>query len=70
VSPSRPDDLPQNWVWAGAGRITPELLRSEIPDLESRRAFVSGPPAMVADLRSALKKIGLRRVTADYFSGY
>jgi ferredoxin-NADP reductase len=70
VSPSRPDQLPENWVWAGAGRITPELLRSTVPDLASRRAFVSGPPGMVADLRAALKKIGVKRVTADYFSGY
>ncbi|WP_229733486.1 FAD-dependent oxidoreductase [Conyzicola nivalis] len=70
VSPARPDELPPNWVWAGAGRITPDLLRSAVPDLTDRRAFVSGPPGMVADLRAALKGIGVKRVSADYFSGY
>ncbi|WP_411700064.1 ferredoxin--NADP reductase [Conyzicola sp.] len=70
VSPEHPDDLPENWVWAGVGRITPDLLRAAVPDLAARRAFVSGPPGMVADLRAALKKIGVRKVSADYFSGY
>jgi ferredoxin-NADP reductase len=70
VSPSRPDALPQNWTWAGSGRITPELLRSAIPDLASRQAFVSGPPGLVADMRAALKGIGVKKITADYFSGY
>jgi len=70
VSPSRPDVLPQNWTWAGNGRISPELLRSEVPDVASRRAFVSGPPGLVADMRAALKGIGVKKVTADYFSGY
>ena len=70
VSPSRPADLPQNWTWAGSGRITADLLRSAVPDLVSRRAFVSGPPGLVADMRAALKGIGVKKVTADYFSGY
>jgi len=70
VSPSRPDDLPQNWTWAGNGRITPDLLRTSIPDLAGRRAFVSGPPGLVADMRAALKGLGVKRITADYFSGY
>ena len=70
VSPTRPDDLPENWTWAGNGRITPDLLRSAIPDLAGRRAFVSGPPGLVADMRAALRGLGVKKVTADYFSGY
>ena len=70
VSPSRPDTLPQNWTWAGSGRITPDLLRSAIPDLATRQAFVSGPPGLVADMRAALRGIGVKKVKADYFSGY
>jgi ferredoxin-NADP reductase len=70
VSPSRPTKLPQNWTWAGSGRITPDLLRSAVPDLAARRAFVSGPPGLVADMRAALKRMGVKKVTADYFSGY
>ena len=70
VSPTQPTTLPTNWTWAGNGRITPDLLRSNIGDLTERQAFVSGPPSLVADMRSALKKIGVKKVTADYFSGY
>lgn len=70
VSPSRPVALPDNWVWAGSGRLTAELLRDHVPGLAGRRAFVSGPPGLVADMRAALKRSGVKRVTADYFSGY
>ena len=70
VSPSRPADLPANFTWAGNGRITPDLLRASVPDLTSRQAFVSGPPGLVADLRAALKQLGVKKITADYFSGY
>jgi ferredoxin-NADP reductase len=70
VSPSLPADLPQNWTWAGNGRITPDLLRSTVPDLARRQAFVSGPPGLVADMRAALTGIGVKKVKADYFSGY
>ena len=70
VSPSQPADLPQNWTWAGSGRITADLLRSTVADLASRRAFVSGPPGLVADMRTALKATGVKKITADYFSGY
>jgi ferredoxin-NADP reductase len=70
VSPSLPDDLPAHWTWAGSGRITGELLESAVPSLAARHAFVSGPPGLVADIRSALRARGVRRITADYFSGY
>jgi ferredoxin-NADP reductase len=70
VSPSEPEVLPPGWSWAGSGRITGELLAASVPDLPDRRAFVSGPPSLVADMRAALRSRGVRRVTADYFSGY
>ena len=70
VSPSRPDRLPETWTWAGAGRISPDLLRESVPGIAGRRAFVSGPPGLVADMRAALRGLGVSRVTADYFSGY
>jgi ferredoxin-NADP reductase len=70
VSPSEPASLPTGWIWAGSGRISGELLASAVPDLADRRAFVSGPPGLVADMRAALRERGVRRVTADYFSGY
>jgi ferredoxin-NADP reductase len=70
VSPTRPDTLPAGWTWAGAGRLSGDVLERHVPDLAARRAFVSGPPSLVADMRAALRERGVRRVVADYFSGY
>jgi ferredoxin-NADP reductase len=70
VSPTPPDDLPAHWTWAGSGRITGELLETAVPSLAARHAFVSGPPGLVADIRSALRARGVKRISADYFSGY
>jgi glycine betaine catabolism B len=70
LAPSAPALLPKNWHYAGAGRITRELLLERIPDVARRRAFVSGPPALVNDIRGTLRSLGSRRVTTDYFSGY
>jgi ferredoxin-NADP reductase len=66
----RPDELPVGWTYGGEGRITGERLAEAIPDVAQRRAFVSGPPALVNDLRRALRSQGARRVHSDYFSGY
>jgi ferredoxin-NADP reductase len=65
-----PDTLPQGWSYGGEGRITGERLAQAIPDVAQRRAFVSGPPALVNDLRAALRSQGAKRVHSDYFSGY
>jgi len=70
LSPNRPERLPNGWTWAGNGRITRELLEAEVPDAASRRAYVSGSPALVNSVRGILRSAGAKRVTADYFSGY
>ncbi|MCU1441202.1 MAG: oxidoreductase [Rhodoglobus sp.] len=66
----RPDTLPAGWTYGGEGRVTGERLAEAIPDVAQRRVFVSGPPALVNDLRRALRSQGARRVHSDYFSGY
>jgi glycine betaine catabolism B len=69
TAPAKPAKLPKGWVYAGP-RLTREVLAEQVPDLASRRAFVSGPPALVNALRVTLRQLGSRRVTTDYFSGY
>ncbi|MCU1579465.1 MAG: oxidoreductase [Rhodoglobus sp.] len=69
-APEAPSPLPDSWVYAGPGRVTGERLAATVPDVSKRRAFVSGPPALVNDLRKALRSQGARRVHSDYFSGY
>jgi ferredoxin-NADP reductase len=70
VSPTEPESLPAGWTWAGSGRLTGDTLAGQVPDLATRRAFVSGPPSLVADMRAALRERGVKRVSTDYFSGY
>jgi glycine betaine catabolism B len=65
-----PASLPAGWQYGGEGRVTGERLAQAVPDAATRRAYVSGPPALVNDLRRALRSQGARRVHADYFSGY
>jgi glycine betaine catabolism B len=70
VSPTEPESLPSNFTWIGAGPLTGDMLLAAVPDARNRDAFVSGPPQLVHSLRAALRRAGVRRVKADYFSGY
>lgn len=69
-APQAPSPLPKGWTHAGEGRVDGARLLEAVPDAAQRRAYISGPPALVASLRAALRSQGLRRVRADYFSGY
>ena len=64
----QPATLPTGWTWAGASRIDAEALARVVPDLATRHAYISGPPALIADLAPALQKA--RSITTDAFSGY
>lgn len=70
VTPDAPADLPDGWSHVAADRITDDVLRRAVPDLTGRRAWVSGPPAMVDAVRSTLRGLGVRRVRTDHFAGY
>lgn len=63
-----PDNLPVGWSWAGGIRIDHAALERFVPDLDARHAYVSGPPALIADLAPALAKS--RSITTDAFAGY
>jgi len=69
VAPT-PDGLPAGVEYAGPGRISRELLAASVPDIATRRAYVSGPPGLVSDVRSMVRSLGAKRVHSDYFSGY
>ncbi len=69
-SPEPPATLPEGWQYGGSGRVTGKRLADAIPDLARRRAYVSGPPALVHDLRRALRSQGAKRVHSDHFTGY
>lgn len=69
VGPAHPSDLPDGWTYVEAPFLSPELIAEAVPDLADRRAYVSGPPAMVNAVRSGLAK-RCRSLRTDYFTGY
>jgi len=70
IAPTAPADLPADWTYAGSDRLTAESLANLVPDVTTRHAFVSGPPALVDDVRGILRSLKARRISTDYFSGY
>jgi len=70
LAPAAPKPLPANWTYLGRGPLTPELIASAIPDVKSRAAYVSGPPAFVHVVRGLLRKAQVASVKTDFFSGY
>lgn len=70
TAPSEPPALPAGWQYLGAGRVTADLLRDAVPDLDARRAFVSGPPGFVDHVSAELRRAGARRIRTDAFAGY
>jgi len=79
VIPSNPDEvLYRDAIEAANARLvvlsretlTTDALRDAVPDLASRRAYVSGPPAVVAAAATTLRRAGAKRVQTDYFAGY
>jgi ferredoxin-NADP reductase/Na+-transporting NADH:ubiquinone oxidoreductase subunit NqrB len=69
VCPQRPDRLPQEWTFVEAPVLSAQIVADAVPDLATRRAFVSGPPGMVNAVRPGLRR-RCRSVATDYFSGY
>lgn len=70
ASPEKPSSLPAGWTWIGPDRLSGASLLAAVPDAVTREAFLSGPPAMVADLKKALRAAGVRRIHTDVFVGY
>jgi ferredoxin-NADP reductase len=69
VGPARPGELPEGWTYVEAPFLSAELIADAVPDLAMRRAYVSGPPAMVNAVRPGLAS-RCKSVKTDYFTGY
>jgi len=79
VVPSNPGEVLYRDVLEASGArvvevplesLTRDALLELVPDLASRRGFVSGAPAVVSAGRAALRAAGAKRVQTDYFIGY
>lgn len=70
VSPDPVPGLPPRWTWYRGSRLTDAALRSAMPDLPRRAAYVSGSPDLVRRARTVLREVGVRHVRTDAFPGY
>ncbi|WP_066043584.1 ferredoxin--NADP reductase [Herbiconiux solani] len=70
TAPQPPADLPPNWRYLGAGRLSPDVLAGAVPDLSSRRGYVSGPPGYVDHVSTVLRRAGAHSIRTDQFAGY
>jgi ferredoxin-NADP reductase len=64
--------LPPPPGWKGrVGRITPELIRAQVPDYRQCLFYVSGPPAMVDAFKESLRRLHVpdSHIKTDFFSG-
>lgn len=66
---SNPKEVPEGSF--RRGRITDELLKEVVPDYQESTFYISGPDAMVSDIKSHLKTISVRsrQIKTDYFPG-
>lgn len=70
ASPEEPAGMPEGWRWIGPSRLTAEAILAAVPDASERTSYLSGPPSLVAELRRALRRAGVRRLRTDVFLGY
>ena len=54
----------------GSRRIDENLLREQVPDIRSRRTYVSGPPTFVTAVAGSARRLRAPRVYTDQFAGY
>ena len=60
-------------TWKGRkGFVNAEMMFQEVPDLQDRIFYISGPHAMVTNFEDVLSKIGIEdsRIKKDFFPGF
>ncbi|MDB5179633.1 MAG: hypothetical protein JWN12_265 [Candidatus Saccharibacteria bacterium] len=62
--------LPKNWVHINEPFITKEVLATYISDVDTRTAYISGPPLMIDGVKKQLKQLHVTHIKTDYFIGY
>jgi glycine betaine catabolism B len=63
-------NLPAGWS-GKVGRITPEMIRSMVPDYRECMFYISGPRGMVDSFKDAINQLGsgVLQIRTDYFAG-
>jgi glycine betaine catabolism B len=68
---THPENAPATWH-GEKGRITPEMIKNQVPDYDKRRFYLSGPNAMVQAYKELLAELGIpkNKIVTDYFPGF
>jgi ferredoxin-NADP reductase len=64
---------PQSPSWINLhGRLTPEYIKTAVPDYQERTYYLSGPQAMVDSYKALLLSLGIKHahIVTDYFPGF
>src|SRR5579872_253754 len=63
---------PPDNLMAYQGRITPEIIKKEMPDYRKRTFMISGPRAMVQTTEQILTEMGVQKkqIKSDFFPGF
>lgn len=63
--------IPKDWK-GRVGRLTPEIIKEEVPDYMERIFFLSGPHPMVSAYEETLRGMGVSplHIKTDFFPGY
>ncbi len=51
-------------------RLSQDVLQKHTQDFQNSEFYLSGPPAMVRIYKKELKKLSVKKIHTDYFSGY
>jgi glycine betaine catabolism B len=51
-------------------KLDKETLARLVPDHQERHAYISGPSGFVDTHKDTVKKLGVKKITTDHFSGY
>jgi ferredoxin-NADP reductase len=63
------ETTPEGWKGA-TGRLTGDFIKEHIKDHTERSFYISGPNAMVQGTRDTLRKLNVKKIKTDYFTGY
>ena len=65
-----PRGVPPGWR-GSVGRLTPQMIKAEVPDYYDCLFYISGPARMVDSTKDTLHQLGVREshIKTDYFSG-
>ena len=63
--------IPADWK-GKVGRVTAQMIESEVPDYRERIFYLSGPHAMVTGYQTTLREMGIRedKIRTDFFPGF